>query len=168
MTIYAPAEGQHYSEANCIDEAHIEWVMASVDLHLCWFMQVKRCVACVCCRQVEWLVHSVITSKQQVVLLATSGGNPPCCRLAKLLVDKGVTVRGIVAMSGTPDPNQVLCFCYVCIAILRSTSCFLPFCWQEPVTCPVVTTTGTEECYWGGHPAAFWGAWKVIEDIKFE
>ena len=41
MTIYAPAEGQDYSEANCIDEAHIEWVMASVDLHMLWFMQVN-------------------------------------------------------------------------------------------------------------------------------
>ena len=66
--------------------------------------------------QATWLTDGTIPLDKDIVLLATSGGNPVCGRLAEHLMKKGTNIKGIVAMSGTPDPNQVVClsFCLHC------------------------------------------------------
>ena len=78
------------------------------------------------CLQAEWLAFPAITSERAVILMGTSGGNPIVARLAARLIDKGLRVIGIVAMSGTPDPAQVSCYLVLVVsATVRACSCVL-------------------------------------------
>ena len=67
------------------------------------------------CWQAEWLTDGTIPLDKDIVLLATSGGNPVCGWLAEHLIKKGANIKGIVAMSGTPDPKQVKCHVARCV-----------------------------------------------------
>ena len=96
---------------------------------LCVFLDcVLRCVsiASVSDLQAEWLAFPAEECNRDVILLGTSGGNPVAASLAAKLMKKGVNVIGIVAMSGTPDPEQVCQHCPVHVD-LRIHVPFFPF-----------------------------------------
>ena len=108
MTVYAPTPEQQYGDADAVDNDHLDWVMESVCvLSCCARLHMSVSAACVHWWQAEWLTDGTIPLDKDIVLLATSGGNPVCGWLAEHLIKKGAKVKGIVAMSGTSDPMQV-------------------------------------------------------------
>ena len=69
--------------------------------------------------QALWLVEfHVKDCGKPVIVMGTSGGAVVAAKLAQALIDKGVVVVGIVALSGTPDPEQV-CSCNTARVILH-------------------------------------------------